>query len=100
MVERKSGQQDNEAVDAEMLDPNLYPGGLRHKEKPTTPTFPRVLKKKKHLGKKDEKLEGPELFLLILLLILLLIFVCAQCVCVWYSNVVYVPSTGIRDAEN
>lgn len=30
--ERQSRQQDKERVNAEMLDPNLYTGGLRNKE--------------------------------------------------------------------
>lgn len=41
--------------DAEILDPNLYPGGLRHKEKPKTFKFAWVLKRKKNILKKDKK---------------------------------------------
>lgn len=35
-MEKKRGQQDKETASAEMLNPNLYPGGLRCKEKPKT----------------------------------------------------------------
>lgn len=31
-VERKRRQQDKKTANAKMLDPNLYPGGLEHKE--------------------------------------------------------------------
>lgn len=41
----KRGQQDKETASAEMLNPNLYPGGLRRKEKPKTLKFPWVSKK-------------------------------------------------------
>lgn len=72
-MEKKRGQRDKETASAEMLNPNLYPGGLRCKEKPKTQVS--LGSEKKSILKKDKKIQGPEL--------LLLIFLCGQCVCVW-----------------
>lgn len=81
-MERKSGQQDSEAADAEMRDPNLYPGGLRPEAQREAKDVSFGCQEKNHLEKKiKKKLEGPELFLLILLCIII-ICMCTVFMCV------------------
>lgn len=81
-AERKIGQQDKETANAEMLNPNLYPGGLRHKERPKTLglKFPWV--SKKSILKKDKKTRRARAVPIHFVCIIVIICMCTVCMCV------------------